>query len=126
MTKNPNWLALLALAVLSIGAHADGSRIQVQDVRILMVAAINASDGAAHGILVGKNAEAISQRFKATTPIHIDVTTERRYQQPGCSRLKVAFSQDGLVLPGEQGPQRKTIEFGINYCRDGQPPKSLA
>jgi hypothetical protein len=45
-------------------------------------------------------ADAITKRFGATSPIFIDVTTEKRYAQPGCSRLKVTFWQDGVLLPG--------------------------
>ena len=73
----------------------------------------------------GDIATAISQRFGATSPIFIDVTPERRYQQPGCSRLKVSFWQDGVLLPGAKAPRKQTMEFGINYCLDGLPPKSL-
>jgi hypothetical protein len=76
-------------------------------------------------VLTGDLADAISQRFKATTPIFIDITTDKRYRQTGCSRLKVSFWQVGVVLPGTQTPHKQTIEFGINYCLDGLPPKSL-
>ena len=55
----------------------------------------------------------------------IDVTTEKRYTQAGCARLKVKFWQDGVLLPGASNPRRQTIDFGINYCLDGQPPRSL-
>ncbi|MDL2339472.1 MAG: hypothetical protein QFE16_16685 [Pseudomonadota bacterium] len=101
-------------------------RIPVQDARPLLIAAIDAPGGAAHGMLVGEIASAITQRFKSTSPIYIDVTTERRYAQAGCRRLKVRFWQDGVQLPGAPAPRRQTIDFGINYCRDGQPPKSLS
>lgn len=101
------------------------ARTSVPDARALLLAAIQASDGEAHGVLSGEHASAISQRFGASTPIFIDVTTERRYQQPGCSRLKVLFWQDGVLLPGAPGPSRQTLAFGINYCLDGSPPKSL-
>lgn len=107
------------------------ARAPVQDAKPLLVAAIDAADGRAHGILVGEVADAISQRFKATMPIYIDVTTERRYAQAGCSRLNLRFWQDGVQLPGLKSsgaaaPRRQTIDFGINYCRDGQPPRSLS
>ena len=111
------WTALEALAQ---------DRTPVQDARPLLIAAIDAPNGQAHGMLVGEIADAITQRFKSTTPIYIDVTTERRYTQPGCRRLKVRFWQDGVQLPGVAAPRRQTIDFGINYCRDGQPPKSLS
>lgn len=107
------------------------ARTPVQDARPLLIAAIDAADGRAKGILVGEVADAISQRFKATTPIFIDVTTERRYAQAGCSRLNLRFWQDGVQLPSLKSanvaaPRRQTIDFGINYCRDGQPPRSLS
>jgi hypothetical protein len=43
----------------------------------------------------------------------------------------VRFWQDGVQLPnygagGLLAPRRQTIDFGINYCRDGQPPRSLS
>lgn len=100
-------------------------RMLVKDARVLMVMALQAPDGKAHGTLTGESADAISQRFKANTPISIDVTTDKRYRQPGCSRLKVTFWQDGVWLPGAQAPRKQSIEFGINYCLDGMPPKSL-
>ncbi len=101
------------------------TRVSVADARSLLVAAIDAPDGQAHGVLSGQIADAITQRFKATTPIYIDVSTARRYAQAGCRRLQVRFWQDGVQLPGVPAPRRQTVDFGINYCRDGLPPKSL-
>jgi len=119
-------LAVILAAVLSASAPAFAQpRVAVPDARRLLLAAIDAPDGQAHGILTGELAEAITQRFKATTPIHVDVSTERRYAQEGCRRLKVSFWQDGVVLPAAKAPRRQTVDFGINYCRDGMPPKSL-
>ena len=118
--------SLLAVLAPISWAQSSASRLPVEDVRVLMVAAIDSPNGQALGFLTGKQAAAITQQFRASTPILIDVTTERRYQQPGCSRLKVSFSQEGLHLPGSSGPQRRTVDVGLNYCRDGKPPKSLA
>ena len=117
------WLAALSGLALEVSAQ---DRTPVQDARPLLIAAIDAPGGAAHGTLVGEIANAITQRFKGTSPIYIDVTTERRYAQAGCRRLKVRFWQDGVQLPGVPALRRQTIDFGINYCRDGQPPKSLS
>jgi hypothetical protein len=112
----------LALCVAAeVGAQ---ERIAVKDVKPLLIAAIDATGGQAQGVLVGDVAEAITQRFKSSTPIYIDVSTERRYAQAGCSRLNVRFWQDGVQLPGVPAPRRQTIDFGIDYCRDGQPPRS--
>ena len=124
--------ALVSIAFVVIGTSAKAQdRLPVRDAKQLMLAALDAPDGKAHGVLVGDVADAISQRFNATTPIYIDVSTEKRYAQPGCSRLSVRFWQDGVQLPnygagGVQAPRRQTIDFGIDYCRDGQPPRSLS
>ena len=117
----PTLLAVLALPVFA----DDVLRTPVPDARPVMRAALQANDGQAHGLLTGEMADTITQRFGATSPIYIDVTTEKRYAQPGCSRLKVTFWQDGVRLPGAMAPRRQTMDFGINYCLDGRPPGSL-
>ncbi|UEC01784.1 hypothetical protein [Burkholderia vietnamiensis] len=114
----------LALAV-SPALAADIVRTPVSDARPVLLAALQSSDGTAHGILTGEAADAITGHFSATSAIFIDVSTEKRYQQAGCSRLKVLLWQEGVRLPGAQVPRKQTIEFGINYCLDGLPPKSL-
>lgn len=113
----------LACPIASVAQTPD--RMPVKDPKTLMVSALMAADGQAHGVLIGELADAIGQRFKATTPIFIDVTTDKRYRQAGCSRLKVSFWQDGVVLPSAKSPRKQTIDFGVNYCLDGLPPKSL-
>ena len=119
-------LVMLATLLGALGAVQAQDRVPVQDARSLLIAAIESPSGQAQGVLVGDIADAITRRFQGTTPIYIDVTTERRYAQAGCSRLKVRFWQDGVLLPGVPAPRRQTLEFGINYCLDGQPPRSLS
>ena len=116
-----------ALAMCTALAHAQApGRTAVADARPLMIAAIDSPSGVAYGVLVGDTADAITRQFKGSSPIYIDVSTERRYAQAGCSRLKVLFWQEGVLLPGAASPRKQTIEMAINYCRDGLPPKSLA
>ena len=127
MSCHPQIALTFAVAIataISMPALAQ-ERVPVPDAKALMLAAIDATDGQALGVLVGAVADAITRQFKGTTPIYIDVSTERRYAQSGCSRLKVRFWQDGVQLPGVPAPRRQTVDFGINYCRDGQPPRSL-
>ncbi len=114
---------LVAWPAIALSQTVD--RTRVSDIRALMIAAIDSRAGAASGVLVGDIAQAITQRFKAVSPVYIDVTTERRYAQAGCSRLKVLLWQEGVMLPGASGARKETFEMGINYCRDGLPPKSL-
>ena len=118
-------LLSLVYASVAIAQPSDGGRVPVTDVRVLMIAAIDSPTGTAHGVLTSKDAESITKHFKATGPILIDVSTVKRYAQAGCARLKLSFAQDGVQLPGQTTPKRNTVDFGINYCRDGQPPKSL-
>lgn len=125
---------LLAIAgfawPLMVGGQISSPRMPVEDVRTLLVAAIDSPTGQVQGVLVGQMAHRITDRFKAAGPILVDVSTERRYRQPGCSRLKLTFSQDGVHLPSSiataTAPERRTVDIGLNYCRDGLPPKSLS
>jgi hypothetical protein len=117
-------MVALSLALCTAAAAMAQERVAVKDAKPLLIAAIDGPSGQAHGVLVGDIADAITQRFKGTTPIYIDVSTERRYAQRGCSRLKVSFWQDGVQLPGVSAARRQTIDFGVDYCRDGQPPRS--
>lgn len=111
--------------ILATTAGAETVRTPVPDARPVLLAALQAADGTAHGVLTGEMADAITKHFEATSPIYIDVTTEKRYREPGCSRLKVLFWQEGVKLPGVASPRKQTIEFGINYCSTGLPPRSL-
>jgi hypothetical protein len=123
-------LKTLVIAAAALAAHIacaqDSTRIPVEDVRVLLISAIDSASGEARGVLTGQMAKMITDRFRATGPILIDVTTRKRYAQPGCSRLNLRFTQDGVQLPGAAAPQLKTVDIGLNYCRDGLPPKSLS
>lgn len=123
-------LKSLTFAVAALAAHIacaqDGTRIPVEDVRLLLISAIDSVSGEARGVLTGQMAKMITDRFRATGPIVIDVTTQKRYAQPGCSRLNLRFTQEGVHLLGAAVPQLKTVDIGLNYCRDGLPPKSLS
>lgn len=117
--------ASAAMGLVGVAAHAEPVHTPVPDARPVLLAALQSADGTAHGVLTGEMADAITKRFEATSPIYIDVSTERRYREPGCSRLKVLFWQEGARLPEAKAPRKQTIEFGINYCATGLPPKSL-
>lgn len=118
---------LSAVFHLAVSAESEGPvRTPVPDARPVLLAALQSPDGTAYGVLSGDLADAITRRFEASSPIYIDVSTEKRFRQAGCSRLKVVFWQDGVRLPGAKAPRLQTVEFGINYCLDGLPPKSLS
>lgn len=126
MSRRQLFMTVSCCLCVAPALTAAQTRVDVQDARTLLVAAIDAPDGRAQGILTGDLAQAITQRFQGRSPINIDVITLKRYAQPGCRRLQVTFWQDGVVLPGAPAPRRQTVAFGLNYCRDGQPPRSLS
>jgi hypothetical protein len=113
------WLVLVTLAPPSLAQQ----RLPVADVRTLLLAAHDAPDGVAAGVLAGPSAEAISQRFSTTAPIMVDVHTLHSLAQPGCRRLGVRISQAGVQLPGAASPRLQVIEFGVDHCHDGLPPR---
>lgn len=119
-------LMLSVVIAPPLATAQDANRLAVDDLRSLLVAAIDSPTGEAHGRLTGEIAKMFGERFRASGPLLIDVSTERRYRQPGCSRLKVSFRQEGVNLPGASSPQNKSVDVGLNYCRDGKPPTSLS
>ena len=100
-------------------------RVAVNDPKVLRLAAIDAPDGRAAGMLTGELADAITRRFSATSALFMEVTTLARYAQDGCRRLNVRFWQEGVRLAAGQALHKQTIDIGINYCRNGQPPANL-
>lgn len=120
-------IAALLGALLGVGEAQEPPRTRVENPRPLLFAAIDSPAGEAHGVLAGRFAEAVTKYVHAGSPIFVDVTTERRYKQAGCSRLRVVLSWQGsVVLPGKTAPEKHETQFGINYCRDGRPPQDLS
>ena len=115
----------VALTLLTLAAPLYAvERVPVTDVKPLLLTAINT--GEAHGVLVGAAAQTIARTFKSTAPIEIDVKAVRELSLPGCKRLAVATSQDGVLdFNREQRdgkPSRKAFTYQFNYCRDGRLP----
>ena len=95
--------SVLAMVALLCGVDVAQAqhRVAVRDPKLLLIAAIDAPSGQAQGVLSGDVADAITQRFKGTTPIYIDVSTERRYAQAGCS------APQGQPLAGRRATARQ-------------------
>lgn len=118
------WLSVAAVGVPATPATPE--RTPVSELRPLLLAALASPTGEAHGVLVGPRAATIAEKFSSVAPLDIDVATAKRYAQAGCARLTVLLSQEGVTLPGETAPARQSIALGVDVCRDGQPPRSLA
>ena len=127
MLRASIFLGLVLVAAFSAsGQVPTPPRLEVSSPKPLMIAAIDSPTGEAHGVLVGEYADLLQKKFPGSGPIYIDVSTERRYSQAGCSRLKVTIWQDAVRLSAGDAPRKQGAQFGINYCRDGLPPKSLS
>ena len=115
-------VALLALAASNVDAV---DRQAVTTVKPLLVSAID--QGEAHGLLVGQAAQYITQTFRSTAPIEIDVKTVRTLGEPGCKRLAVTTSQEGVIdfnrEKRDTKPARTAFTYQLNYCRDGRTPQ---
>ena len=116
-------IALLALTASNLDAV---DRQAVTTVKPLLVTAID--QGQAHGVLVGQAAQYIAQTFKSTAPVEIDVKTAQVLGEPGCKRLAVTTSQDGVLdfnrEQRETQSGRKAFTYQLNYCRDGRTPQT--
>jgi hypothetical protein len=111
-----------AAGVISIDTTA--STHVVQELRHLLVEAIDAADGTSQGVLAGPPSEVLRRRGLSSEPLEVEVTTLKAYRQPGCKRLNVRFAQRA-VKGAEAPPRDRAMAFQLNYCRDGQPPRSL-
>ncbi len=118
--------ALLAavIATCSCVVGATSSPRALADLRPLLIEAIDAADGAARGVLRGPPAEVLRRRGVSSEPLEVEVTTLKVYRQAGCRRLNVRFAQRA-VRTGNEPPQDRAMAFQLNYCRNGEPPRSL-
>ena len=116
-------ITLLAFTASNVDAI---ERQAVTTVKPLLLTALD--QGEAHGVLVGQAAQYIAQTFKSAAPIEIDVKTVQPLGEPGCKRLAVTTSQDGVVDFNRERrdtkPARNSFTYQLNYCRDGRTPQA--
>ena len=114
-------LAVVVLSSLHVAGARANERQKVADLRPLLLAALD--HGEAHGVLIGEAARWMAQVFKTAALIEIDVTTVRTLRQPGCKRLAITTTQDGVWdfnrSERAAAAERKTFTWMVNYCRDG-------
>jgi len=94
---------------------------EYQSIKPLLIQAIDAPGGKASGVLVGPVAEKFMATTGSSAPVKADVTTIKGFKQEGCKRLNVRLSQANV-----QAKDGRMVDFGIDYginlCRDGNPP----
>jgi hypothetical protein len=125
MPVNAATLFVGGLVVVCPFARAQETRLPVDNLQPLLIAAIDSPSGTARGELSGKLGAAMMRLFKSDKPVLVDVSTLYRFKQAGCSRLNVRLSQGAVVLNDASKPKDMVAEIGINYCRDGSPPNEF-
>lgn len=108
---------------LASGQSVLEDRVKVEDATSLMLAAMNAPDGQAKGVLVGRLANEVSRKYGPTKAVLVDVTTVSKLQQEGCSLLKVTFHLVGAQLEGSPKPRDSSPVVQLGLCKDGKQPK---
>ena len=130
MLKTNRSLIRLAVAAITLACMpwvTDAQameRIRVTDIKPLLVTALD--HGEAHGVLIGEAARWFAQYFRTTAPIEVDVRTVKALSRPGCMRLAITSTQDGVWDYNREhrasAPERKAFTWMVNYCRDGSLP----
>ncbi|NHZ99049.1 hypothetical protein [Massilia sp. CCM 8734] len=82
-------------------------------------------DGQATGRVDGPVAEETRKRLNATGPLTLAVKRIYRFDQPGCARVQLDFTQEAALLPGTALPVPYSWSTQMNICADGHPPANL-
>jgi len=117
MIASRYFISIAALALVATTASAAESF----SVKTLLMQALNAPDGAAKGIVEGKEADAIHAATGASDPVRAEVSTVKKFNQEGCSRLAVRLVQPNTPTK-EGGKTDFALNYELNLCRNGMPP----
>ena len=117
MIASRYFISIATLALVATTASAAESF----SVKTLLMQALNAPDGAAKGIVEGKEADAIHAATGASDPVRAEVSTVKKFNQEGCSRLAVRLVQPNTPTK-EGGKTDFALNYELNLCRNGMPP----
>ena len=111
----------ITIATITLLATAANAAESVSVKVLLLMQALNAPNGAAKGIIEGKEADAIHTATGAFDPVRAEVSTIKKFNQEGCSRLAVKLIQPNT--PSKEGGKTDfSLNFELNLCRNGMPP----
>lgn len=82
-------------------------------------------DGQAAGHVDGPVADETRKRLNATGALTLTVKRLYRFDQPGCARVQLDFTQEAALLPGTALPAPYSWSTQMNICADGHPPANL-
>jgi hypothetical protein len=81
--------------------------------------------GLASGTIDGPVAEETRKQLNATGELTLAVTRVYRFEQAGCARLQLDFTQAAALLPGSTVPAPYSWSTQMSICADGYPPTTL-
>jgi len=110
----------ITIATITLFAST-ASAAESFSVKALLMQALNAPDGTAKGIVEGKEADAIHTATGVSDPIRAEVSTIKKFNQEGCSRLAVRLVQPNTPTK-EGGKTDFALNYELNLCRNGMPP----
>ena len=111
---------IITIATLALVAST-ASAVESISVKALLMQALNAPNGAAKGIIEGKEVDAIYAATGASDPARAEVSTIKKFNQEGCSRLAVKLIQPNTPIK-EGGKTDFALNYELNLCRNGMPP----
>jgi hypothetical protein len=111
------FITIVTITLLVTAANAAES----VSVKALLMQALNAPNGGAKGIKEGKEADAIHAATGASKPVRAEVSTIKKFNQEGCSRLAVKLIQPNTPTK-EVGKTDFALNYELNLCRNGMPP----
>jgi hypothetical protein len=106
----------------ALGANPSPHLREVDNLKLLLIEALEAPDGKAKAFLTGPAIEMANKYFDAHGKLAAVVTREKRYRQPGCGRLKVVLHQMGVLDPITKERKTRASVYGMDYCTTGKAP----
>lgn len=110
-------LSALALAAALTPAVASASPQQLVRQAI--------QEGHAAGEVDGPVAEEARRKLNATGALLLEVKRVYRFEQDGCARVQLDFTQAAALLPNAAVPAPYSWSTQMNVCLDGYPPPNL-
>jgi hypothetical protein len=107
-------MTILAAATLSLSAAASVPQLVRQAIET----------GRAAGNVDGPIADAARTTLNATGALTLAIKRVHLFEQAGCARLQLDFTQDAALLPGAGLPAPYSWSTRMNICADGHPPST--
>ena len=108
----------VALACVVLLGSAD---LLAADLKVHLIAAIDAPEGRSEGELSGPMAEVFQAQTRSSAPVRVQVRRLIAFAQAGCARLQATLMQEDV--PTREGKRVPfAVRYELNLCRDGQPP----